>query len=83
MHIVDDPKCACGSVREDAKHFFFTCPLYIMPRNKLQGNISNIADLNLNLEIILNGSKNVTYDENIAIFQCVHDYIDETQRFQC
>ena len=78
-HIIDDSSCACGNVREDNIHFFFTCHLYNAHRRKLHEKISPIAPYNL--RVILNGGENLSFVENCSITEAVHEFIEESGRF--
>ena len=78
--VKDSPDCICGTGIEDVWHFFFSCPRYIVPRNKLHSSIINLAPFTL--ETLLLGSAVCNVENNKSIFLCVHDYIEDTRRFQ-
>ena len=29
-HVIDSPACACGDIYEDAQHYLFVCPRYLV-----------------------------------------------------
>ena len=73
------PGCSCGAPTEDAWHFFFECPLFVIARSNLHLIISKYAPFSL--KTVLYGSGKCTLHENIQIFSAVHDYINLTTRF--
>ena len=79
LHVVDSPACRCGAPFEDAKHYFFDCPLYNDIRHELINEIAPIADFNL--QNILYGNSELHLDDNIAIFDAVHLFITNSMRF--
>ena len=78
--LCQSPNCRCGLGTEDAWHYFFVCPLYIIPRDRLHTSISYFAPFTL--ETILFGSQNCSFEENKIIFLSVQEYIIKTKRFQ-
>ena len=79
MHIIDNAQCICGNPREDEMHYFFDCPLYVIPRTILREKLLLLG--NFNLRTLLFGIEESTMIVNSAIFEAVHDFIDETKRF--
>ena len=79
LHVIDDAICICSQSVEDNYHFFFSCPLYLQSRADMLAAISQIC--NPNLETILYGSPNVSLDDNVVIFEAVHSYIEQSERF--
>jgi len=80
IHVVDQPNCPCGHIRENNKHFLLDCPLY---NNE---HIQMIADLNLlGFEPLLNNLLygNATYSEktNQNAFLVIQQFIQATKRF--
>ena len=80
LHVIDSPLCPCPmGVEEDAKHFFFNCPLFQEQRRVL------VADLLPytfeNIEPLLFGLPEQDHVTNIHIFSAVHKYIKDTKRF--
>ena len=78
-NLIDDPKCGCGNPCENAFHYFFECLNYTHSREDLLNALRPITEINL--DIILFGNELVTPDENMIIFQAVHQYIQATHRF--
>ena len=79
LHVIDDPTCICSNAVEDNEHYFLNCPLYYVQRQKLFDTITPITELNI--DIILNGTSELSYNNNIAIIDAVHEYIKESDRF--
>ena len=79
LHVIDSPKCPCGSPTEDRLHFFFHCPLYGNERKILLDSISVIAPPSL--ELLLFGQENLSLSENERVFLAVHSYICNSKRF--
>ena len=46
---MNNSKCNCGSSVEDARHFFFECPLYTDQRHRLKADLSFIPHIDLNM----------------------------------
>ena len=80
-NILDSPNCGCGGV-ESANHFFFTCNLYSHIRPKLLDSIKSITNGQCSLDIILQGDPSKSFQQNLIIFQAVHEFIDQSKRFQ-
>ena len=81
MHIIDNPKCLCGSAIESPKHYFQECPRYVGPRQILYTKISEITAFQININTLLFGHKELSLFDNLMIFKAVHTYIKETKRF--
>ena len=76
-HVSDNPKCACGHHVEDAEHFLYYCPLFMVHRNThLQ------KYLHVNFNTLLFGDHQLTKQENTDIFKSVHHFIASTKRFE-
>ena len=96
-NFITDRSCPMCSFRvEDPCHYFFDCPRYDFDRIKLLTQISNIvspgvhhsmlltnsiSDRRYFLNCILLGFDDLTYGENVLIFDFVHEYINSTKRF--
>lgn len=91
---ISDSICPkCGNNSEDLAHFFFHCPLYAAHREVLfatiatitgrNHNITNMSRLQTlkNIDFLLRGDVNLSFDENVQIFQSIHLYIDDCKRF--
>ena len=80
MHVKIDSSCECGMNIETPKHFFLHCPLYAGPgRNIMVNRISNITYCNINA--ILFGKSDLTFEENKKNFKFVHRFIKNSGRF--
>ena len=80
LHVVENPHCACGALNENPNHFFFECHLFDQQRQILLNEVSVIREASLNL--LLYGSHDLSYDENVSICYSVQKYIASTKRFQ-
>ncbi len=87
----------CNYHIEDVPHFFFDCPSYTIHRRGLYRSLalimapgvhfSFIIPVNTNernnlKDILLNGSKQLTFQENCELFRIVQNYINLTSRFR-
>lgn len=81
MFIIESPRCMCGYALESTEHFFLHCPLYIRHRRKLLNDIQNVTNLNISVNLLLHGSTDISYMNNIVIFESVHNFIKESARF--
>lgn len=78
-HLADDSSCRCGFHTENAFHYFFDCPSYILARTN---TIRKLSDSDYTLQSLLYGNSNKSVSENTYIFQLVNDFICQTNRFQ-
>ena len=80
LHIPDvSPQCICGNGTEDARHYFMSCDQYNDIRKPLKDLLVNKCSFRLNY--ILNGCENLGVEDNMLIFDAVHNYILESKRF--
>ena len=77
-NVSDSPMCTCGSI-EDTQHFFFHCTNFTQQRVELITEVSTY--INPSLNILLYGDQTLSFEQNATIFQAVHKYISNTQRF--
>ncbi len=75
LHVINEPYCICGEI----DHYFLECPNFVDLRIDLFNAIS--AYSYVDLEVILQGSANLNEDQNKAIFDAVHLYLERTRRF--
>ncbi len=80
VHVVDNPSCSCGHVRENNKHFILECPLYTNERNNMLRGLDHI-EFNPLLNNLLYGDKKCNEEKNIKAFSIVQEYINNTNRF--
>ena len=77
-HLVEDPACGCGFIRETAEHFFMHCTNYTQQRAATVGNLpGHLYDI----DTLLKGSRNINNEQNKAVFDIVQDFIELTGRF--
>ena len=79
LHVADSPSCSCTNPIEDAKHYFLECPLYTDKRINLIADLSQITEVDIN--VILHGKEDLLLEDNIKIFQAVHEFITTRERF--
>lgn len=78
VNIVPSPFCTCGPNIENAYHYFFNCPLYLIPRNRL---IASLPQVDINTELLINGNEFLNPETNRQIRKSVLQFIKETGRF--
>ena len=78
LHVTDSPACPCGFDTEDANHYLLHCPLYLVERQVMQQSVSNV--INIDVNILLFGSKDLDFKTNQLIFTAVHKFINDTKR---
>ena len=73
----------CGFLTENAYHFFSEWPQYSEKRITLFNSISNMGiQKPISLDLILYGDSDISYVENITLFNIVHEYVVKTKRFK-
>ena len=79
-NIIDSPlcDCRCGDI-ENTEHFFFKCHLYRNHRLVLHNSI--MQHCNVTHYVILRGNKSFSNEINISIFESVHNFIENSNRF--
>ena len=79
-HLRDNPLCTCNSVdSENSEHYFFSCMLYNNQRATFLRQTR--AYHPLNIETVLFGNKELSTEDNLAIFTAVQNFIKDTKRF--
>ena len=92
---IGDPNCSNCGVREDVKHFLLDCNAYTIQRTVMMTEIHRTL-INSDqphlvtwlerpakcLSLLLKGDSSLQTSVNWAIFQLVHKFIQETQRFK-
>ena len=76
-HLQNDRSCACGFHSENAEHFLLHCPLYHTQRNT---TINLLPPNHIQLQTLLSGRTDLSYEQNRAIFDKVQQYLDITHR---
>ena len=80
LHLPDiNPSCLCGAKHETSKHFLMHCELYSEIRAVLKRKVESITKYDF--ITLLTGSEDLSLEENRLVFDAVHEYILETQRF--
>ena len=79
LHVINDPSCMCGHPLENAYHYFLECPLFAISRLNLIARTYPLVDVTV--DNLLYGSINLTLEENKRVFEAVHEYIIDTNRF--
>ena len=69
-HLSNSSRCPCGDDVEDSFHYFYVCPLFICQRIVLR-NLANF----LNIDVLLKGSPDLSFDDNVLIELCPHFYL--------
>ena len=77
IHIINNYKCNCGASFEDVIHYFLECPLYLNERRTL---LSHCDDININIETLLFGNDDYSYDVNSTIFGKVRTFINQSKK---
>ena len=78
-HLRDSPFCDCLEEIEDAQHYFFRYRRFIDQRLSLFHKTRHLHPLNTNL--LLSGNLNISYNDNVLLFEAVQKYIKDTARF--
>jgi hypothetical protein len=81
VNIVNDAGCSCGAPRDDAFHYFVTCPNYTEIRRIMMNNLNWVQTSDLDLNLLTCGSDDLTYKENINIIKHVFNFIKSSKRF--
>jgi hypothetical protein len=79
LHVIPSPRCQCGYELEDSMHYYLHCPLFDNQRNAMNAAIASITDVTV--DAILYGDPNHSLDENRKVFDAVHAFILDTERF--
>ena len=71
-HLSDGSGCPCGN-------YFYVCPLFICQIIWLFTQLRDLAYL-LNIDVLLKGSPDLSFDDNVLIMNSVHTFICGTKR---
>ena len=80
LKVIPSPECQCGCPVEDPQHFFFYCPLFLARRLSLMNTVLRISN-NINLQTLMYGDPDISFEANSSLFGAVHKYILDTHRF--
>ena len=75
----DGSGCSCGDDVEDNFHYFYACPLFICQRILLFTQLRDLADF-LSIDVLLKGSPDLSFDDNVLLMNSVHTFICGTKR---
>ena len=76
--MINSPLCSCGP-DETVEHYFFDCLKNNQERRIL---LEQLAFLQIvNIDTLLFGDNNLSYDDNIKLFDAVHMFIRSIKRF--
>ena len=79
-NLIHSPSCSCGYSTENAEHFLLYCKRFDAQRNLLYRSLL-AANVHIDLNTLLFGSKIYNIDTNRHVFITVQTYIKETCRF--
>ena len=74
MYLSNGSGCPWGDEVEDNFHYFYVCPLFICQRLLLFTQLRDLAYF-LNIDILLKGSPDLSFDDNVLIELCPHLYL--------
>ena len=80
IHMIDDPSCACGHVRENNRHFLLDCPLFVNERGEML-DMLEILGFRASVKNLLYGSDEYSDQVNYEAFAVVHKFLEDTGRF--
>jgi hypothetical protein len=80
-HVIENPKCFCGFVRETREHFISHCPQYREDRIELREKLAR-KDLDLNVNVLLFGTDEYSAEINFFIVSAFHNFLKKSGRFQ-
>ena len=79
LHVIENPTCDCGISVEDNSHFLLECVLYVHQRESMLSKITGFVAVTTDL--LLFGDLNLPFEQNKIIFEAVHVFLKETERF--
>jgi len=79
-HLRDSPQCDCSERLETSDHYFFQCNKYNAKRVLLFQTTRSLHPLNINL--LLQGGEQLSYDDNVLIFEANQEFIKSSERFR-
>jgi hypothetical protein len=82
LKVIDDPCCICSNEIEDCNHFFFHCHLYIVERNHLLSQLTNVVgNINITTDLLLYSSEHLTLENILKSVKLVETFIQNSGRF--
>ena len=79
--LVNSATCQCGTSEETVFHFFLECNLYLVQRNNLFEELSDLRNLTLNINTLLHGSTSANKQMNEKLHESVSNFIISSKRF--
>ena len=84
-NLVTSPNCIHCNLPETPNHYFFICTQYSVERNEMLQKITRILQTHrinnkITLDLILHGSKKLSYTLNAQLFESVHCFIRKSGR---
>ncbi len=84
-NLVQSPNCSHCNLPETPNHYFFLCNQYTAERDRMFLEINRILHTNrvnskITLDLILYGSKKLSYTPNTQIFDAIHSFIRKSGR---
>ena len=80
IHVIDNPSCACGYLRENNKHFLLECPLFNIERNIMFTSLRPLG-FEPTMSNLLFGNKKYSENCNIEAFTIIQSFIKASGRF--
>jgi hypothetical protein len=77
-HLIEHHSCSCGNPCETAEHYLLQCNNYLDIRNR---TIHRLPENFINISTLLFGNSILQKDDNFVIFAAVHEFIQQSQRF--
>ena len=79
-NLVTSPNCKHCNLPETSNHYFFICTQYTIERNVMLQRINRILKTHrinnkVTLDLLLHGSKKLSYTLNTELFKAVHSFI--------
>ena len=78
-NLTPSSRCQCGDPSESTPHYLLICPLY--DDQRLEMLLSIDPEMNISTYVLLNGSDELSIEENKALMRIVQKYIKDTKRF--
>ena len=80
LHVIESAECSCGHDCEDTNHYLFHCPLYITERDTLLAKLQHLNLNSISEEILTKGDRSMSTSNNKFLFDCVFEFINNTDR---
>ena len=77
-HLLDNPACTCGFRTETANHYLLFCSRFANIRRQ---TINTLPQEHRTINTLLNGSADLSLQENENLFDVIHNFIRDSRRF--